>query len=81
MCIRTRITHWRATGVIQVLSAALISASLINRISPETSASDQVILKLTAFALMGIALVYAMYFAPQARSVRQHIVRVRRMER
>lgn len=81
MCIRTRITHWRATGVIQVLSATLIAASLINRIGPATPHADQVLLKSTSFALVGLALAYAMYLAPQARAVRQHIVRVRRMER
>lgn len=81
MCIRTRITHWRATGVIQVLSATLIAASLVNRIGPDTPAANQALLKCAAFALVGLALVYAMYFAPQARAVRQHIVRARRMER
>ncbi len=80
MCIRTRITHWRATGVIQVLSATLIAASLVNRIGPETSADDGALLKAGAFLLVGLSLVYAMYLSPQARGVRQQIVRARRVE-
>lgn len=81
MCIRTRVTHWRATGVIQVLSATLIAASLVNRIGPESSADERALLKGGAFLLVGLSLVYAMYFAPQARGVRQQIVRARRLER
>lgn len=71
MCIRTRLTHWRATGVLVIAAANLLAIALIVTSMPAQIHSGALT---GAIALIVASTLSAMYFSPQARQVRREIV-------
>jgi hypothetical protein len=81
MCIRTRITHWRATGLLPVICAYAAGLAVLGAHDVGLGLAPREGAYLLAFSLVGGSVLYAAYLSPQARAVRQHIVSARRMDR
>lgn len=81
MCIRTRITHWRATGLLPVILAYVAGLATLGLIEGGWGATARETAYLVAFSIVGGSVLYAAYLSPHARDVRQQIVRARRVDR
>jgi len=74
MCIKSRIVHWKATGLINVIVTQALAVGLLAAIRFSQPFRVQQALVLAAVGLMVGGTLYALYLSPQARDVRREIV-------
>lgn len=81
MCIKTRIKHWRATGLVVPAVVTAYAVLVFPFIDISAEARDVKVHAMFVAIAMLVAMLYALYFSPQARQVRKAIVEAEMTEK